>query len=161
MVATYSIIHHILTLFQFLVGAAWSSSNQVISFLLSPLILFLSPSLVPWRPVLSHHQPFPHLGFCPFPTHLLLEGIKNFLQDELKPPMLQPGLCSGCRGADPKAVPLPCLLPSPPGSCLPGALTGPAGEWRRGNVIFSHVYNERKRCNKRNEVKRFSRHITF
>lgn len=51
---------------------------------------------------------FPHLGFCPFPTHLLLEGIKNFLQDELKPPMLQPGLCSGCIGADPKAVPLPC-----------------------------------------------------
>lgn len=67
---------------------------------------------------------------------LLLKGIKTFLQDKLKPHMLQPGLCSVCRGAHPKAVPLPHLLPSPPSSCLPSTLTGSAGEWRRGNVIF-------------------------
>lgn len=28
---------------------------------------------------------------------LLLEGIKNFLQDKLKPHVLQPGLCSECK----------------------------------------------------------------
>lgn len=88
MITTYSITHHLL---QFLVVAAWSSSNQVLPFLLPPLKLFVPPSLqqvqdssrlLPHLPeasspvnVPSHPLPFSHVRFCPFLTRLLVEGM--------------------------------------------------------------------------------------
>lgn len=108
--------HHILTLLQFLVGAAWSSSNQVIPFLLSSLILFLSPSLVPWSPVPSHCQLFPHLGFCPFPP-LVAWGHQELLAGQPKLPyaagramLFVRSSSPGCPSATPPAQPAKQLL---------------------------------------------------
>lgn len=85
MMTTYSVTHRVLPWLQFLLVAAWSS-NQVLSSLLSPLILFFFPlapagaGLVSPRPrslvsVPPHLLPSSCVGFCPFPTHVSVEGM--------------------------------------------------------------------------------------
>lgn len=157
MVTTCSIPHHVLTLLQFLVVAVWSSSNQVLSGLLSPLILFFQPSrLVSQRPrsvvsALSQHPPFSPVGFCPFPTHVLVDDICwaptviencSLYQGKLKNSQQFLGVAVGAllwaqRRSSLRNASCRPALPS----CWPSSVTGPAlvlsGE---GEMIFFPMY---------------------
>ena len=95
MMTTYAITHHILTLLQFLVVAARSSSNQVLSFLLSPLILFPPPSLQQVQdscPLVPHLPEALELCQCAVPPPSCLSHMSDFAPS---PPTCWLGACVG------------------------------------------------------------------
>lgn len=111
--------------------------------------------------MLSHCWPFRHVGFCPFPTCLLVEGMFWTLR-VIKNSWWFLASCSQGSALGAEELTLGsslCNASCPPAlsSCLPTIVTGPGGEWRRGNdfSFFPHVYNERKHYNKPSKVKRF------